>query len=247
MIIRVKNIGMAKGKRGSHVEVVISFVIFMTFIFFIYLITQPTLKSEKKESSLENLANGLAEKASGNLTSVSASIIATQDCADLINFFSAAGIGNKIITKSDEGNVLSSGISSQDLLVQRSGNLFFRVYESEEFAEETGTMTGCQSLAQGSGYSLGLIKEGKSIFETKIVKLIGDYNSDYDILKNELKIPQGNDFDFSFTYNNGTEISTKNKGQTTASSINIYSRSIPVIYISKQAASESGLLNIKIW
>lgn len=236
-----------KNKRGSQVEIVISFVIFMTFIFFIYLITQPMLKSERKESSLENLASRLAEKSLANITSASVAISATQDCVDLDNFLNVVGNGNRVIVRSDDGTVLSSGVSGSDLRVGRNGLSFFKVYGSGEFAQETRTISGCQYLTQGSGYTLGLVKTTKNIFESKIIGLIGEYNTDYDSLKSELKIPEENDFDFSFTYSNGTEILTGNQGQVPTSTINIYSRNIPIIYTSKQAGFESGLLNVKIW
>ena len=235
-----------KNKKGSQVEVVISFVIFMMFLFFIYLMTQPALKSERKDSSLENLANGLVERASGNLTSVSVSITATQDCVHLINFLTATEIGNHVITRSESG-MLSSRISGQSLFSDRAGVSFLKVYESGEFAQGAGAMSGCQSLTQGSGYNLGLIKTEKKIFETKVATLINDYNTDYDALKDELEIPQENDFDFSFTYKNGTQILTQNRGKTTLSNVNIYSRNVPIIYTSKTAATESGLLNVKMW
>ncbi|MEK6841910.1 MAG: hypothetical protein AABX91_02045 [Nanoarchaeota archaeon] len=236
-----------KNKKGSQVEVVISFVIFMMFLFFIYLMTQPALKSERKDSSLENLANGLVERASGNLTSVSVSITATQDCVDLTNFFSASGIGNKVLARSEGDSAMSLGTSGSSLFAERAGTSFFRVYESGEFAQGAGAMSGCQSLTQGSGYNLGLIKTEKKIFETKVATLINDYNTDYDALKDELEIPQENDFDFSFTYKNGTQILTQNRGKTTLSNVNIYSRNVPIIYTSKTAATESGLLNVKMW
>ncbi len=238
---------MLLNKRGSQVEVVISFVIFMIFIFFVYLLAQPSLKLEKKKSSLEHLESALAEKAVENLTAVSVSISSSQDCVELTDFFSTTESGNKIITRSDADSVLLSGISGQSLFVQRNGVSFFRVYESDEFPVESGTMSGCQALTQGNNYALGLIKTSRSIFETKIIKMIDSYNADYDLLKDELKIPSENDFDFSFTYNNGTEILTKNQGQVPTSNINIYSRSIPIVYTSKNAGTESGLLNIKMW
>lgn len=243
----MKKMSMINGKQGSQVEVVISFVIFMMFLFFIYLMTQPAIKSERKDSSLENLANGLAERVSGNLTSVSVSISATQDCVELVNFFSATGIGDRILARSEGEIALPLGTSGSSLFAERTGVTFFRVYESEEFAQETGAMSGCQSLIQGSGYNLGLIKTEKKIFETKVLTLISDYNSDYDALKDELEIPQENDFDFSFTYKNGTQVLTQNQGKTTLSNVNIYSRSVPVIYTSKTAGTESGLLNVKMW
>jgi len=240
-----------KQKKGSHVGVVLSFVIFMTFIFFIYLITQPALKTEKKDNSLEFLATGLMEKISANLTSVSVAIVPpspSQDCVRLSGFFSTTGIGNKVISRDNSGNTLQTRVDVDDLLVVRNGATFFKVYGSEEFsATVTGAINPCPQLSQGSGYVLGLVKTDESIFQTKIVKLIENYSSNYDGLKDDLKISQGNEFDFSFTYGNGTEISTQSKNQTISSNINIYAKDVPIVYISDKANEESGFLNVKIW
>ena len=239
-----------KQKKGSHVGVVLSFVIFMTFIFFIYLITQPALKTERKDNSLEFLAMGLMEKVSANLTAVSVAITQSnpQDCVRLSSFFSTTDVGNRVVARDDSGNTLQSSVDVDDLLVVRNGVTFFKVYESEEFnTAATGQINPCQQLSQGNGYILGLIKTDERVFQAKVVKLIGNYSSDYDGLKDDLKISQGNEFDFSFTYANGTEIATKNKNQTISSSINIYAKNVPIVYISENASEESGFLNVKIW
>src|SRR3989338_7848725 len=190
-----------KQKKGSHVGVVLSFVIFMTFIFFIYLITQPALKTERKDNSLEFLARGLTEKSSGNLTTASVTIIPPgppQDCVRLSGFFSTTGVGNKIIARDNSGNTLQSSVDVDDLLVVRNGVTFFKVYESGEFAAAaTGAINPCPQLSQGSGYVLGLVKTDESIFQTKIVKLIENYSSNYDGLKDDLKISSF--FNYSIT------------------------------------------------
>src|SRR3989338_6106875 len=220
------------GIKHSFILMVMAFVIFMTFIFFIYLITQPALKTERKDNSLEFLARGLTEKSSGNLTAVSVAIVPPgppQDCVRLSGFFSTTNVGNKIIARDNSGNTLQSSVDVDDLLVVRNGVTFFKVYGSEEFAAAaTGAINPCPQLSQGSGYVLGLVKTDESIFQTKIVKLIENYSSNYDGLKDDLKISQGNEFDFSFTYGNGTEISTQSKNQTISSNINIYAKDVPI-------------------
>jgi len=237
-------------KRGTHIGVVLSFVIFMTFIFFIFIITQPALKTERKDNSLEYLATSLAKEASENLTTVSLVILqpAAQNCVRFSGFFNVAGVGNKIVVR-NSSDVLQAQIDGNDLLVVRNnGEMFFKVYDSGEFnATATGPINPCQQLVQGNDYSFGLVKTEGSVFQTKITKLIGNYSSDYSGLKNQLKISQENEFDFSFTYSNGTNMATAGQNKTISSNINIYAKSIPTVYISDKAAEESGLLNVKIW
>jgi len=237
-------------KRGSHIGIVLSFVIFITFIFFIYLITQPALKTEKKDNSLEYFSVNLEKEASANLTTASLVVLqsTSQNCVRFSGFFAATGIGSNIIVRNSSG-VLQAQIDSGDLLVVRNGgDVFFKVYESNEFsAAATGSISSCHQLDQGSDYSIGLVKTEENVFQTRIIKLIGNYSGDYDSLKSQLKISQENEFDFSFTYANGTEVSTSGQNQTISSNINIYAKNAPIVYISDKAAEESGLLNVKIW
>ena len=239
---------MKRGKKGTHVGVILSFVIFMTFIFFIYLITEPAIKVKNQENSIEYLINNLIENSSANLTTVSIAITQEnpQDCVRLSGFFSAIGLGNKTIVR-NVSDVVQSQIDNQDLLIVRNSNTFFKVYESPEFsAAEKGSITPCQQLTQGNGYSLGLMKASDNIFESKVTGLIENHSRDYDDLKRGLKIPQGGEFDFSFIYSNGTEIKTS-QNKTIPNNVNIYAKKIPVVYINNNAAQEAGFLNVKIW
>jgi len=90
---------------------------------------------------------------------------------------------------------------------------------------------------------IGLIRTNEYIFESRIIELINDCESDYESLKSELKVPVGSEFDFSFRYGNGTTIGTGEKTITTS----IYAEDTPIQYIDKQANINPGFINIRIW
>ena len=237
-------------KRGSHVGMVLSFVVFITFLVFLYSVVEPAIKTQKDEKAILNyLRTELIKKISANLTGVSVIIDETvsSNCVQLENFTNEAEIGSKLIVKNNSGNIFTAKISGNNLFVDResSGNIFFKIYFSEEFEEtEEGTMEGCEILnKETGGYKIGLIRTEKNIFEVKIIELIGKYNSDYEILKNELKIPSGNDFGFGFICNNGTVIETGEKDLST----NIYTEETPITYIDEDASILSGFIKTKIW
>ena len=238
---------MLSQRKGSHVGIVISFIMFATFIFFFYIIIRPTITSESNKNLFEYLRGQTVYLLSANVTEVS--LIANVApplpiCVQLVNFLGETGIGNRVIVRGSSGGALYSKINGNDLYVTINGNTFLKAYGSEEFSITTsGTMTGCQS-----GYTLGLVKTDKNIFETKITKFIENYSIDYENLKKQLKIPAENEFGFDFVYANGTIISAQNfQVQPPASSTNIYVNEIPVQYISRDAAREAGTLRIKIW
>ena len=120
-----------------------------------------------------------------------------------------------------------------------------KIYSSEEFdIPETGTMNGCKRLEkEPHGYILGLIRTEKNIFENRIIQLIESYGNNYDGLKEELGITTGENFQLSFTYANGTIISTEEK----ETSGNIFINEFSIEYISKTASKEVGYLNVGTW
>src|SRR3989338_4723442 len=63
------------GKRGSHVGVMLSFVIFVTLLIFLYSAIQPLTKTKKeKQSLLDFLKVELIKKFSADLTTVTISV-----------------------------------------------------------------------------------------------------------------------------------------------------------------------------
>ena len=234
-------------KKGSHVGFVISFVLFITFIVFMYAILSSRVDfGKEKANSFSYVKAEIVNRVSENLTSVSVAIGQQnpQNCIRLTDFFLKTGMGNRFIVKSDSGNVLQSGKSGNDLFVERNGNLFFRVYGSGEFGVSGGALSNCQPLNEGSqGYSLGLSRDSRDIFESKVLNFFGNYTGDYEALKKDMKIISGDEFGFRFTYNNGTEIKTPEKNVT----INIYAERMAVQYIRTDATRESGFIDTIVW
>jgi len=234
-------------KKGSHVGFVISFVLFITFIIFMYAILSSRIDfGQEKANSLNYVKAEIIERVSENLTSISVAIgqQSPQSCILLTDFFLKTGVANRFVVRSDSGNVLQSGRSGNDLFLERNGNLFFRVYGSEEFNASEGTLSSCQSLSEGSqGYILGLSRDSRDIFESKVLELFGNYTENYEALKKDMKISPGDEFGFGFTYNNGTEVKTPEKNVT----INVYAERTAIQYIKTDAAREPGFIDIIVW
>ena len=236
-------------KSGSHVGIVISFIMFISFIFFFYIVIQPTITSESKRNLFDYLKGQATYLFSADIMEVSVivSLPSPPSCVKLPDFFNKIEMGERFIVKNYSERVTSEK-NINDLSMDRDGNLFFRIYGSEEFDIGTGTISGCQSLIEGSEYTIGLVKKDTGIFETKIIEFIENYSANYDGAKKELKIPAENDFGFDFVYANGTTISAQNeKIQHPTSNVNIYVDETPIQYISKDATREAGIFRIKIW
>jgi len=229
-------------KKGSHVGIVLSFVIFVTFVMFFYLMIKPALTTESKRAVLDTLKEKIIEMVSAELTTTSIFVETQQQtCADLYNFFDITGMGEGIIILDENGNTITAKKDSQDLYMERedSSDTFFKVYGSDEFsAIEEGLTSPCLTE-----YNLGLIKTTNETFETKILEIIGRHESYYQDLKQDLNVPAGSEFGLNFTYAGGESVSTVDPSVRTS----IFAEEFPVKYVTDGAKIEIGVLRIKVW
>ncbi|MEK6847973.1 MAG: hypothetical protein AABX50_02520, partial [Nanoarchaeota archaeon] len=233
---------LLRQRKGSHVGVVISFVLFITFIVFMYTILNYRIGfGENKKASLEQIKEAVKGEISENLTTVSIGITEVNpSCVQLDNFFGKTQASDKLLVKSDSGSALVTSKSGNDLFVETEGNTFFRVSESGEFSVvSTGIISSCQLLQESLGYVLGLSKTEDLIFESKMLNLLNNYTQNYSGLKKNLGISDEDEFGFIFTYSNSTQVRTPEKNLT----IDIYAERVPVQYIKISGEREVGFID----
>lgn len=239
-----------KNKIGSHVGVVLSFIVFVIFLIFLYSIVEPIIKTQKdKQPLLDYLEKELVKNFSINLTTSTLSVNkdVSQNCIEIENLIVELGEDSRIIVKNKSGGITPAYISESNennLLIDRKDNSenFFKIYHSEEFEELDNSENPCKKLKKDE-YSIGLIKINENIFKTRIIKFINNYEDNYKDLKKELNIPFNSEFGFSFIDNDGKIIETKEKEVST----NIYAEEIPIQYIDDKANIKSGFMNIRVW
>lgn len=226
-------------KRGSHVEVIISFIIFVTFIFFLFSVVEPSISTQKdKKNIFDNIELGIINRISSNMTIITANLASGgSNCVDLTNLISNLGIEENIIVKDSSGEIVNSDAHGNSLQISResTSERFFKIYYSEEF-DELDTGSGCPERS----YDLGLTKTSKYIFETKFLDLM---NEDYEDLRTDLKIPEGVDFGYGIILSNGTTFETHKEELST----NVYIRETPIEYVDSDGNLLAGYLKTKIW
>jgi hypothetical protein len=237
-------------KRGSHVGVVVSFMLFVAFILFIILILEPALRTEQtRDVFLQGVENNVINKSSAVLKTVTISVDSSvsSSCVSISSFFDDFGFDERIVINSEEGDEIGSSVSDIDssaLQIERNSNSenLLKIHNSEVFSSISSSSVSCESVSEGSGYNVGITKKGIYIFEDRISGLISDY-SDYDLLREELNVPNGTDLGIAFFYQNGSSIETFDSEPTT----NIYVDETPVEYVDNSGRVLSGRLRIRIW
>lgn len=245
-------------KRGSHIGVIISFIIFIGMIVFLYSILAPKIQvGQSKQSTINSLALNLESMLSGNLTTVSVYANSSSSCVNLSDFASNANLGSPLhaTAQNPNGETESSGVSGSGFYIEKtnSANKFFTVYDSANLNKsQSGSPAECTTLGYGSGdgnYTIGQIKTNKYVFESLVKNMINNYGdrgygSNYPTLQKDFGLPIQENFGFNFIYQNGTPIQT---GGGTPASISVYSQSFPVSYVTVNGSVETGELVVKLW
>jgi hypothetical protein len=229
-------------KRGSHVGIVLSFVIFIVFLVFLYAILQPRINVEKeKQSTLDNLKPIFLDYITEELiilTVFNKTSHSSYDCLEIDKGISGIS-GLNCSVRNESGEIVNFSSLGSSLRINWKDEEFFKLYcSSEKFQNRSfNSATGCVSGVIESS----LIKD--YIFQTKIHSLKREYDNEYESLKIKLGIPKSDDFGFIFEYVNGTEIGTIEK----EISRSIYSKDVPVYYIDEEAQIKKGNIKINIW
>ncbi len=233
-----------KLKRGSHVGVVLSFVVFVTFLLFLYTVLEPSLKTQRSKSQeLERLGDNLLETFLGSVRVATITNEVVED-TEGINCLKISKEGlaeneEKSVVKNLNGNIIGSKIDGQ-IKVEWDGSDggVFKLYLSNESLEKSPF-----EPAECANGKILLVQERKYVFYDRVNETFFRYNESYEELKSDLGVSSQNEFSFSFVYKNGERIDTpeKTKGK------NIFSKEIPIQYMNKTADVLQGFVYVTIW
>jgi len=233
---------MIMKKRGSHVGVVLSFVVFVTFLIFLYSILEPAIQTRgDKQNLLDYLKTEIIEESLGEL--ITATIVINESYFPPELCFEIEQISDKAfyIVKNQTGGITTSSSEGNKLKINWTNkeNRFFKIYYSDEELNSYGLSEENCADADGN-YSISYVRNNNYIFEDKIEELI-NYNKDD--LRGLLDFPKEDDFWIGFEYEDGTIIKLEEPEVST----NIYAEEFPIQYIDRDANIKSGFINIKVW
>ena len=234
-------------KRGTHVGLMLSFLIFIIFLIFLYTIIEPQIQSNgNKKAILDYIKYKMIENitAEVTITSIKVNKSAMPSGEDCFEIKQVIG-GEKFVVKNETNKDVNASKRGNDILEIKSNSSkeeFFRVYYSNIFEKEEDNLNNCWK-PEPKDYWIGLTKNVEYAFEKEIISLKNAHQDNYEGLKKDLNIPLGTEFSFSFTYENGSIIKTAEKEVET----DIYAEEIPLQYINERADMGYGFLNIKVW
>lgn len=229
---------MIKGKKAlSHVEFIISLVIFLAFVIFMLAFLNPFKSNDTNPALLDILQRQITDYSKINV--VTGTLIVnnsgSQDC------FSVAGLSDKkVIVRKDGERINASNDGKNE--IENRGTGVYNLYYSDDF-NQNSTLTGCQELTPNQ-YNFGLTRNDAIISLDKINELAGIYNNRYADAKSAINFSGNNDFGFIVYDLNGTEITKAFKQKTSA---DINAREVNVQLIDGDANIKSVIINLRVW
>ena len=170
---------MVKNRKGtSHVEIILSVVIFLAFVgialyFFSPKNTDRVIGTTQEYAfrEIEKQASVVLETYGVNLNQIGPIGVGIDEIG-----------GGGVRVENSAENVLSSGRTGEIVCINGGGNEFVYIYVSEDFSS-----SGC-GLSNGD-YTLASSNSRKVVSEKKLKLLQSKYNSDYSGLKEEFNLP----------------------------------------------------------
>lgn len=229
-------------KKGSHIEMVMSFTIFIIALIFAYTIVENPLKSGfDKEDSVILLEDKIIDAVSRDVIIIWVSFNESGP-ADLV--FGTPNLSlfdnPELVAVDSNGTRLPSFFDASDSTVSMNSSGFVKAYYTDSSFNSNGT------LPLGSPSSPKNAKSEvfeKRIFEKEIIEIINKSFENETGVRKDLEISLSNEFSVAFDYGNGTTIGSLGKEIKG----NIYAKESYINYLSIDGEEKIGGLIVKIW
>ncbi len=229
----------------SHIEVVISFVIFIGFVLFLLLFLKPVRNKEVSYAVLDSVQRGIEAQANTEYSYVSLKINEVHAEDFYLDFLGVGIASPEIIIRNETGDRISGKLEANSLYVKGGENeKFYIIYYSPEFKIPDYSPAD-PVLLEDTEYSIGLLRKNNVLFYSKIYNLNESYYNDYENLKTSFRIPASNDFGFIISTASGESIFTSIKKQPPR--ISIIARDIPSQILNETGDIRYVVVNMQAW
>jgi hypothetical protein len=232
-------------KRGSHVGMMLSFVIFIVFLVFVLSVLQPAYESsdKNKEYLREYIKGILLEEFSADYIELT---ITNSSYGENILVLRGSQYGELVgddydwTVKTIEGEFIETTKIGEDIYFKRGEDNILRVIFSDESLKIERLEGEITSFGESE---IRFVKEERYIFESKVNKTAMEYTNEYNPLKKRLDIPDSLNFGFKFEDSEKVIFET----QSAPENVEVLSEQIPVQYRDIEANLKSGFITIQIW
>jgi len=233
-----------KNRKGSHIGIILSLMLFVIIILFVIFMVEPSIKKDRdKQYLIDYLKTKLIKETSASLTSYNVEVDENFECIVMNNPANGTNLLRdiKISTFYNE----TSGEDYRNMLIINSEEKEFNIYYSkvfDEISEENQHPIkdlGCLKLDN----DLSSGKTKNYVYEEKVEELIG---KDYSELKNYFGVLKDDEFYFEFNSDDDYKLGD-NLLEDVSDGTSIFSEQIPVVFFDSDANIKYGFLTVKVW
>ncbi|MCA9487516.1 MAG: hypothetical protein KC516_00990 [Nanoarchaeota archaeon] len=232
-----------KNKKGTHVGIILSFVIFIGFLVFAaYSLKIPTKTEDIKLNSLESMKINVLNEVSLETSSIFIEELSSASCG----VFTEENYGIEPMNfsvKNSEGQFVASYRESLSGRVYFEKNIEPGFYKIIYSSRKLNYMQASDELDSCEEVNVETVLTKKQVVEEKIIEMIQEYQNDYVSLKSRLNVAPDNEFGVQFSYSNGTTIGQSPDDKRT----DIFIKKFQVVYLNENAEKETGDFTISIW
>jgi len=264
----MKEGNLKKNKRAiSHIEVIISFVIFVSFVGFLLIIFNPIKMGSPKIYFLDVTENEIMNKVSTFLYKTAIKV----DTEAIANFGESEEFNDAVCVKISKDEVIADvellnnpipllvkniGLnilqtktpgSSDKIFFTKSdeSEQFYRFYYSKELLERNNDdLDDCYNLDNKEKYKKAETVKYEVASYKKLEALFGNYSTNYTQLRQSLNL--NNHFYIQLTNTQG-EIIFKPEEKYALTGIEVYARGIPIEVLDKDGNINPYILTIQAW
>jgi len=227
-----------RGKRGiSGIEMTVSFALFISFLIFIFAYMNP-LQMPASRSSLTALEAAVAENATIGIETIPFAVNKTLLAGKSCFFLEGYNLGTAFISDKN-GNA----VSMQGDNIAYTGEKFYYINMGGGIAG-TGTLNGCIQLPKGAGYTLSVPRTEKYYYNKSLTDIKNLYQNNYNLLKQNFKIPTASDFAIMVFDENKNEIFSMTKPLPR---VNILAKEFPIEILFENGKLSKGYLRLLTW
>jgi len=233
----------------SHIEVIISFIIFIGFIGMIFYFFSPIKQKNVSSASFDRVQEKILENVSINYNYIS--LILNSNPASLACFSvnNNPGITGNFIAKDFSGKIANAektGAGASSILkIVHSGSTFYRLYISDKFKSYPVPSAASCSELPNANYSFGAMASESIILYGNLAELENLYTADYSGLKNSLGLDS--DFEFVVYDLNRSVLMNESLAKHKIKSSSVLAREILLKTINKDANQTNIILNLRVW
>lgn len=232
-------------KRGaSHIEMILSFVIFIAAIGFAIYFFRPTDYSRVIDSSSEYLFREIEANSSSDVLVYSVKINFGVSNEIVALNLSGSGANSKSVVFGPDGNKINSRKQEELVYVSNAGQSIegknIKIVLSEDLQDDDVNNADVNE----SAYNIASSERKKILSEKRIILLMEKYSSDYSGLKKQFNMPNRVNFGFALNFADGTTVSTEN---SVSEDSNLIVKNKRVEVLRSNGKIEFADLAIKIW